>query len=426
MELSTPKGTRDIAPERAIARQQVIDTLRTVFELYGFPPLETPVIERYDILASKYAGGSEILKETFKLIDQGKRKLALRYDLTVPLCRFIGMNPNMKMPFKRYQIANVLRDGPMKKGRYREFWQCDVDTIGVKDMTADAEFISIVQEVFKRLGIDVIIKINNRKILNGILASSGIKENLMEPIILSIDKLEKFGIETVKRELKVKGLKTEAINKILEYIAVEGSNGVKLTKLEKVLTNKEGVEGLNEIKQLFTFLTNKDNVVFDPSLARGLAYYTGTVFEVFLVSNEIKSAVAGGGRYDKMIQQFLGSNQQFPAVGISFGLDVITDALNTEVKQKTVARLFIIPIGNLKEAMKISKEFRDNGIKTDVDLIGRGISKNLEYADAMSIPYVIFIGERELQANKVKLRDMKSGKEELISIEEAIKRLSKD
>jgi len=293
-------------------------------------------------------------------------------------------------------------------------------------MTADAEFISIVQEVFKRLGIDVIIKINNRKILNGILASSGIKENLMEPIILSIDKLEKFGIETVKRELKVKGLKTEAINKILEYIAVEGSNGVKLTKLEKVLTNKEGVEGLNEIKQLFTFLTNKDNVVFDPSLARGLAYYTGTVFEVFLVSNEIKSAVAGGGRYDKMIQQFLGSNQQFPAVGISFGLDVITDALNTEVKQKTVARLFIIPIGNLKEAMKISKEFRDNGIKTDVDLIGRGISKNLEYADAMSIPYVIFIGERELQANKVKLRDMKSGKEELIAIEEAIKRLSKD
>lgn len=424
MELSTPKGTRDIAPERAIARQRVLDTLKTVFELYGFSPLETPVIERYDILASKYAGGAEILKETFKLTDQGNRKLGLRYDLTVPLCRFIGMNPNMKMPFKRYQIANVLRDGPMKKGRYREFWQCDIDTIGVKDMTADAEVISIVQDVFKKFDIDISIKISNRKILNGILRTAGVKNSLMETVILSIDKLEKFGIEEVRKELKQKRIKENIIEKIEEMINIKGTNAEKITRLSTCINDKEGIEGLQEIKSLFSYLTDASNVVLDQSLARGLAYYTGTVFEVFLLGNDIKSAVAGGGRYDKMIQSFLGSKQEFPAVGISFGLDVIIDALNIEEKQKTVTRLFIIPISNRIESMKIAKEFRNMGIKTDIDLIGRGVSKNLEYANTLGIPFVAFIGEDEIKQNKVKIKDMKTGEEKLVSVQEAVKIVS--
>ncbi|MBI2545866.1 histidine--tRNA ligase [Candidatus Woesearchaeota archaeon] len=429
MELSTAKGTRDIAPERAIARQKVMDTLRAVFELYGFSPLETPVIERYDLLASKYAGGAEILKETFKLKDQGGRELALRYDLTVPLCRFIGMNPNIKMPFKRYQIANVLRDGPMKKGRYREFWQCDVDTVGVKEMTADSEFVMIAQDIFKRLGLKIVVKINSRKVLNGMLAYAGIKEDMMETVILSVDKLEKFGMETVKKELKEKGLKQEAISKVEELLEVQGTNPVKITKLKNVLTSTEGQEGLKDIEQLFSYLQDPFTVSFEPTLARGLAYYTGTVFEVFLVDNEIKSAVAGGGRYDKMIQQFLGSKQEFPAVGISFGLDVIIDALKIEGKEKTVTKVYIIPIGlkrgesaklSLKDAIGIAQEFRNAGIAVDIDLVGRGVSKNLEYANALGIPFVAFIGEEEMKLNKVKIKNMQSGEEKLVSVEDAV------
>ncbi len=432
MELSTAKGTRDIAPERAIARQKVIDTLRAVFELYGFSPLETPVIERYDILASKYAGGAEILKETFQLTDQGDRKLALRYDLTVPLCRFIGMNPNMKMPFKRYQIANVLRDGPMKKGRYREFWQCDVDTIGVKEMTADAEIISIVQDVFKRFGAKVVVKLNSRKILNGMLTYAGVKESYLETTILSIDKLEKFGMDAVEKELKEKGLKQDSIAKIQEIIAIKGTNAERLARLSSLLTDEEGTQGIKEIQDIFAVLPDISNVEFEQSLARGLAYYTGTVFEVFLKSNEIKAAVAGGGRYDKMIGSFLGGNREFPAVGISFGLDVITDALNLEGKQKSVVQLYIIPIGlkvkdgaakskiSLKNVVKIVQEFRNKGVRTDADFTGRGVSKNLEYANALSIPFVGFLGEEELALNKIKIKNMETGEEKLLSVPDAI------
>jgi len=204
MTLQLPKGTRDLRPEEAIVRNKIIITLREVFELYGYSPLETPVFERYDVLASKYAGGAEILKETFRFKDQGNRELGLRYDLTVPMCRFVGMNPNIKMPFKRYAIGEVFRDGPVEKARYRQFTQCDVDVVGIKGMTADAEIIALTQRAFKKLGFDVVIKVNNRKLLNDILSNSGVKKDKLDTVILTIDKLDKFGLEAVKKELKLK------------------------------------------------------------------------------------------------------------------------------------------------------------------------------------------------------------------------------
>ena len=419
MELQLPKGTRDLKPEEAIVRGKIVLALKEVFELYGYSPLETPSFERLDILASKYAGGDEILKETFKFKDQGKRDLALRYDLTVPMCRFVGMNPNVKLPFKRYQIGEVFRDGPVEKARYRQFTQCDVDVVGIKGMTADSEIIALASRVFKKLGFEPIIKVNNRKLLNDLLIKVGVKKDKLETAILSIDKLEKFGLETVKKELKDKKIDGKTISNIIKIIDIKGSNNEKINNIRRIINNSEG---LKEIEELFSLLKVLNvNAEFDASLARGLAYYTGTVVEVFLKNSPVKSAVCAGGRYDKMIGEFLGKGG-FPAVGISFGLDRIYDAYVEKNKngQKTTAKVYIIPINTLNDSLKIAEELRNENVKADIDLAGKGPSKNLQYANSLGIPYALFVGEEELKQKKVKLKDMKSGKETLMTAQELV------
>ena len=424
MTLQLSKGTRDFKAEEAIVRNRIVDTLKGIFELYGYSPLETPIFERYDILASKYAGGAEILKETFKFKDRGKRELALRYDLTVPMCRFVGMNPNLKMPFKRYQIGDVFRDGPVERARYRQFTQCDVDVVGIKGMAADAEIIALTRRAFKKLGFDAVIKVNNRKLLNDLLAYAGVKKEKLDAVLLTIDKLEKFGLDTVKKELRGKKIGNETIKKIISTITIEGNNEEIINKLKKIINKSEGI---TEIEKLFSLLKilNVD-AEFDVSLARGLSYYTGTVIEVYLKNSEVKSAVCAGGRYDKMIGSFLGKGD-FPAVGISFGLDRVYDAYVEKAKtqQKTVTKVYIIPIGTFNESLKIAEELRNENIRVDIDLTGKGPSKNLQYANSLGIPYVLFIGEEELKQGKVKLKDMNSGKEQLMSAEELILFLQK-
>ncbi len=427
MELQNAKGTKDYPPEEEILRQRVSATLKSVFEAYGFNPLDTPILERYDVLAMKYAGGSGILKEIFKLKDQGNRELALRYDLTVPFARFVGMNPNIKMPFKLYQIGPVFRDGPIKLGRYRQFMQCDADVIGIKEMAAEAEIIMLTQDVFEKLELDVVIKVNNRKILNAIVESSGIKISA-EDVILTLDKIEKVGEKAVEEELKQEKVAKESIKMLLGLTSIKGSNIERMKKLEGELSSAEGKKGMAEIRELFSYLEDTGNVEFDASLARGLSYYTGTVFEIFLKKSEIKSAIAAGGRYDGMIGKFLSKGKEFPAVGISFGLDVIVDALELmkKQKQKSVVTAYVIPIKTLTESLSMAAKLRKAGIKTDIDLMGRGISKNLDYANSLGISYVIFIGEYELKKKKIKLRNMETGKEEMLSVEECVKSLKKD
>ncbi|HLC56522.1 MAG TPA: histidine--tRNA ligase [Candidatus Nanoarchaeia archaeon] len=412
MILKNAKGTRDFLPKEKIVRDSITKQIKEVFELYGYSPLETPALESYEVLSAKYAGGSEILKETFKLKDQGKRDLALRYDLTVPFARVIGMNPNIKMPFKRYQIDKVWRDGPIKLGRYREFWQCDVDVVGCKEMIADAELLKLSKEIFKKLELDIIIKVNNRKLMNGILDYCKVKEK--DDVILIIDKLDKIGNEEVRKELKK--LKVKEIDKLMDILLLE--NGM-LNELSKI---DEAKEGLKEINELLEYCKAFDvDVKLDLSLARGLSYYTGTVFEVYLVNNKIKSSVAAGGRYDNMIGNFIG-NGSYPAVGISFGLDVINDALALEGRN-SIVKIYVIPIGKSLEAVKILNYLRENEIKTDIDVNKRGISKNLDYANSYKIPYVLFVGERELKEGKFKLRNMENGFEEMMTKEDVVKRL---
>jgi histidyl-tRNA synthetase len=419
MTLQLPKGTRDLSQGEAITRNKIIGELKNVFELYGFLPLETPVFEKYDVLASKYAGGTEILKETFKLKDQGKRELGLRYDLTVPMCRFVGMNPNLKMPFKRYAIGEVFRDGPVENARYRQFTQCDVDIVGVKGMEADAEVITLANRAFNKLGLDFTIKINNRKLLNDILSYCGVNKDNVDGVILSLDKLEKFGIDIVKKELSAKKIGKKPLDKILKIISIKGSNSRKIVALKKIIKNSGGI---TEVENLLKILKiSKVGVVLDISLARGLSYYTGTVLEVVLKNSKVKSSVCGGGRYDNMIGSFLGKGE-YPAMGLSFGLDRIIDAF-TEKKdegKKTTSQVFIIPIGTFKDSLLIAEELRNENIKVSMDLMGKGPSKNLKYANSMGVPYALIVGKKELNQGKVKLKDMKSGKESMMDAKELV------
>jgi len=419
----TARGVQDSPPEEKIIKNKVITFLKSVFELYGFAPLETPVIERYETLAAKFAAGesSDIMKETFTLKDQGKRNLGLRFDLTVPLARYIAMNPTLKMPFKRYEIGVVFRDGPIKAGRVRQFWQCDVDTIGSKSMLADAEILAAIETGFNKLKLDTIIKVNNRKLLNGILEQAKIEDK--ETAITSIDKLAKIGVKGVTEELLQKKFKKKQINDVFELI----QENISLAKLKKQITSEEGKEGINELEEVFSYLRTMGikSVKFDVSLARGLAYYTGTIFEAFLKKGKITSSLAAGGRWDKMIGDFMGGNRIVPAVGGSFGIVPIIESIKEKEKltKRTLAKVLVIPIGTQKESLQIVEQLRNENINASFDLNGRGMSKNLQYANALGIPYAIIIGDDELKKNKVLLRDMVTGDQKLLALKSAIKKL---
>ena len=434
VELQRARGTRDFAPEEKILRDEVINKLVKLFEQFGFSPLETPILERYDVLASKYAGGSEILKETFTLKDQGERDLCLRYDLTVPFARFVGMNPNLKLPFKRYQIGPVFRDGPIKLGRYREFWQCDVDVVGTKNMLADAELLMLAQRFFRQLNFDVVIEVNTRKLLDGILEYVGLSGKQAD-VLVSVDKLKKVGADEVKKELMQKGCTQKQIEQLFELVSLPGKNADKLFALKRMLQNPSAQEGLQQMEEILSFVSmmgDESNVSFEPTLARGLAYYTGPVFEVFLKNpseGDVKSALAGGGRYDTMISNFIKTSVPYPAVGISFGIEPIVEqikisrAANDQSQRKSVTKVYVVPIATPRESLGILARLRKEGINADIDLIGRGISKNLDYANVLGIPYVLIIGPKEVEQNKVKLKDMVSGTEELVSVAEVCTRM---
>ena len=332
MELQLPKGMRDINPEDKIIRDEIVSNLTGIFELYGFNPLETPIVERLDVLSAKFAAGetSDAMKETFKLTDQGKRELGLRFDLTVPFARYVAMNPNIKLPFKRYQVGEVFRDGPIKLGRYREFWQCDVDVVGTKSMIADAELIKLALEAFPKLKLDAYIEVNNRRLLHSLLNNAGVLRKDLQKVIIIIDKVAKIGLDGVSEEL-LKIINKDSVEKITEILKIDGTALQIFEQLEPLIKGIEARQALDELKELFSYFNKKqkENIKLNLALARGFGYYTGTVFEGFLRSSEVTSSICGGGRYDNMIGDFIGSGD-YPAVGISFGLDVIAESIKME------------------------------------------------------------------------------------------------
>jgi len=419
--MNTIKGTRDFLPEEMILRQQVLEKMKYVFEVFGFQPLETPALESWEVLSAKGAGGPEILKETYNFEDFGGRRVGLRFDLTVPLARVVAMSPNISLPFKRYQIQNVWRYGDVTKDRFREFLQADIDTIGSDSMLADAEIIACVITTLTELGFKKFkVRLNNRKILSALAKYAGISEEKVIDTFRTIDKLTKIGEEGVKKELIEKGISEESSKKILELIKIKGYPA--LEKAEKLVKDKQGIEELRQIVSFLKKMKVEPKFEIDLSLARGLDYYTGPIFEVF--AEEEIGSLAGGGRYDKMIGLFLGKD--VPATGISFGIERIIEVMKErkmiETKRSNV-RVFVIAVNDKirDKVLEIVHLLRNNSISADFDLRTRNLSKQLDYANSLGIPNVIIVGEKELENNSVKLKKMDTGKEILLKIDDIVK-----
>lgn len=423
------RGVRDFCPEEKILRDEVVAVLKKTFESFGYNPLETPTLERYELFASKFGLGeeSDAMRETFKLKDQGGRDLVLRTEFTIPFARFIAMNPKIKKPFKRFQMGSVFRDGPIKLGRYREFWQCDVDAVGISEPAIDAEMVLIAREVFKKLNLDVEIKINNRKILNAVLERAGILGRDLTSAIISIDKFDKIGADAVLKELAGKGIDETAGRKALKMLCAKGENNELVKKIKNEINENDG---LNEITAVLSILSGAENIVFTASLARGLAYYTGNVFEIYLRDkSKISASIAAGGRYDDMIGKFLGGKEKFPAVGISFGLETIIDAImisNKRLVKKSVVDCYFIPLAEeyLKDSVKTAQKMRDAGINVDICYLFK-LKKALEYAASYAIPWVVIYGEDEEKQKKYTLRNMLTGEQEAQTIDEINRKIKK-
>ena len=425
IELKNVKGTTDYSPKEQYIRNYISDTLKKVFEKYGFKPLQTPILCYYDLLALKYDEENDILKEVYKVKDQGDRNLALRYDLTVPFAKYIAINQNVKLPFKRYEIGEVFRDGPVKLGRDREFIQCDVDSVGIEGQLVEAEFVALYVEAYNKLGIDVVIKYNNRKFLSGIIIEAGIPEELVTDTITVIDKFEKLTKQELEREFQKVDLNTEQIEKLFTYLNMDAEQIINIKNKNQVL--EEGITELKTLKQYIEALGLLDYVQFSPSLARGQEYYTGTVFEVYVKDGSITSSIGGGGRYDKMITDFINNGTTYPAVGISFGLNVIYEILKNreEFTEKALTDIFIIPMGTEIECLKIAEAMRKAGYKVEIEMKNRKMKKSLEYANDENIPFVFILGEDELAKNCITVKNMKKKEQTQISTKNIIEEFNK-
>lgn len=417
IELRNVKGTTDYSPKEQYIRNYISDTLKNVFEKYGYKPLQTPLLCYYDLLALKYDEENDILKEVYKVKDQGNRNLALRYDLTVPFAKYIAINQNTKLPFKRYEIGEVFRNGPVKLGRDREFIQCDVDVVGIEGQLIEAEFVALYVEAYKKLEIDVIIKYNNRKFLSGIIIEAGIPNELITDTITIIDKFEKLTKQELEQEFLKIGVNKDQIEKLNSFLQMNSEELINIKSENEILN--QGIKELETLKEYIAKLDLLQYVQFSPSLARGQEYYTGTVFEVYDAKGEIKSSIGGGGRYDKMITDFIDDGKQYPAVGISFGLNVIYEILKDreEFAEKALTDIFIIPMGTEIECLKIAETLRKANYKVEVEMKQRKMKKSLEYANEENIPYVFILGEDELKQNIISIKNMKEKTQTTISLD---------
>ncbi len=448
---SIPKGTRDFSPKEMIKRNYIFDTIRQVFQRFGYLPLETPSMENSSTLMGKY--GEEGDKLIFKILNSGdfldgvdeklvdlkdSKKLtpsisekALRYDLTVPFARYVVMHKNdITFPFKRYQIQPVWRADRPQKGRYREFYQCDADIIGSDSLLNEYELILVIDEVFSKLGLKVLIQINNRKILSGVAELMQMPERIID-LTVAIDKLDKIGVEKVEEELSNKGFSNEALNKLRPLFVLKGSNDDKLNSLESLLSTSEvGLKGIAEVRRMLSFVSNSElnscKLELEITLARGLNYYTGAIFEVKVADerSSFTSSICGGGRYDDLTGIFGLPNMS--GVGISFGADRIYDVLEEAKLFKDDAfvstKVLVINFGgdDLSYALKITSLLRGAGVNTELYPDDAKIKKQMGYADSLAIPFVIIAGSDERNANEVTIKDMRKGEQVIIAFAELV------
>lgn len=444
---SIPKGTRDFGPIEMARRNYIFDTIRSVFRLYGFAPIETPAMENLSTLMGKY--GEEGDKLLFKILNSGDylknvdtnqlntedsyikltpkiSEKGLRYDLTVPFARFVVQHRNeLQMPFKRFQIQPVWRADRPQKGRYREFYQCDADVVGSDSLTNEIELLQMIDDVFSRLGVRITIKLNNRKVLAGIAELIGAPEKIID-ITVAIDKIEKIGIDAVNAELLERGISADSIAILQPIITMQGTTSQRLEKLAEVLGSSEtGLKGVEELREVVAgteALGVNAELELDVSLARGLNYYTGTIIEVKARDVEIGS-ITGGGRYDNLTGVF--GMPGLSGVGISFGADRIYDVLNTldlYPKDATIGtKVMFTNFGTAEAAvaMKMIKQLRQAGVSAEIYPHAAKMKKQMSRADALSIPFVAIVGENEMAEGKLLLKNMATGEQTLLTVEEA-------
>ncbi|MBR4757325.1 MAG: histidine--tRNA ligase [Bacteroidaceae bacterium] len=442
---SIPKGTRDFGPAEMARRNYIFDTIRSVYALYGFQQIETPAMENLSTLMGKY--GEEGDKLLFKILNSGDfmrdvteenlrqdstNKLAtrlcekgLRYDLTVPFARYVVQHrEELTLPFRRFQIQPVWRADRPQKGRYREFYQCDADVVGSDSLLNEVELMQIVDTVFQKFGIRVCIKINNRKILTGIAEMIGQADKIVD-ITVAIDKLDKIGLDNVNAELRESGLPEEAIAKLQPIIQLSGSNEEKLATMREVLKDSEiGLKGIDEVDFVLNTLSTLSNPIeFDLTLARGLNYYTGCIFEVKALDVEIGS-ITGGGRYDNLTGIF--GMPGLSGVGISFGADRIYDVLNQldlyPKEVSTATQLLFINFGEAEAAycLPVLSRLRAAGVRCEIYPDATKMKKQMQYANAKQIPFVALVGENEMQAGKVTLKNMETGEQQMLTPDELL------
>tara|TARA_Y100000768_G_scaffold388377_1_gene383907 strand:- start:196 stop:1554 length:1359 start_codon:yes stop_codon:yes gene_type:complete len=436
---SLAKGTRDFGPEEMEIREYVINIFKNIFDLFGFRSIQTPSIENIDTLTGNY--GDEGDKLIFRILNSGdflkksdendfkeslklKSKIsskALRYDLTVPLARFVSMNQEkISIPFKRYQIQPVWRADRPQKGRFREFYQCDVDYIGTNSIVCEAEIIDLVYTLFDKLKIgDIDFKLNNRKILQGIAEVNGLSDNFNELCVL-IDKIDKIGLEKFEKELIRKNYNSKTVKSITEIFNFNGSNLEKINFIEQVISSSQvGIDGVKEIKKLMDV---NDNFTIDFSLARGLSYYTSSIFEVKSNKSNIGS-LCGGGRYDNLTENF--GLKDMPGIGISFGIERIFELLKEKkdpVLQDGKNKILLSYLDSkyLPNCLVIAKKIRDEGISVDLISDNLKLKKQLKYANKNNIPFVMIVGEDEIKSNSFTFKSMENGKQVKNSIDEII------
>ena len=448
---SIPKGTRDFGPDEMAKRNYIFDTIKSVYALYGFQQIETPAMETLQTLMGKY--GEEGDKLLFKILNSGdflksttdeellarnplklQTKLSekgLRYDLTVPFARYVVMHrEELQMPFKRYQIQPVWRADRPQKGRYREFYQCDADIVGSDSLLNEVELMQIIDTVFTKFGIRVQIKINNRKILSGIAEVIGEQEKIVQ-ITTAIDKLDKIGLEAVNAELEKEGLSKVSIEKLQPIIQLSGSNDDKLNTIAEVLANSEtGLKGVEETRYILDVLKQielKNEIQLDLTLARGLNYYTGAIFEVKALDVEIGS-ITGGGRYDNLTGIFGMPN--LSGVGFSFGADRIYDVLNTldlyPKESISDTQLLFINFGDKETSyvLPFVAKARQVNIRTEIFPDAAKMKKQMAYANAKHIPFVVLAGDNEIEQGKVTLKNMNTGEQILVSPDDLIEKVT--
>lgn len=444
---SIPKGTRDFSPIEMARRNYIFDTIKQAFKLFGYKQIETPAMENLSTLMGKY--GEEGDKLLFKILNSGdclksisneeieERNVphlaskmcekGLRYDLTVPFARFVVQHRNdLQMPFKRFQIQPVWRADRPQKGRYREFYQCDADVVGSDSLNNEIELLSLIDTVFANLGINIAIKVNNRKILSGIAETLGASDKIVD-ITVAIDKIDKIGIDNVNAELCEKGLTEEAIEKLRPILEMNGSNDDKLAVMADILKNsEEGIKGVDEMRQVLAgieALGHKCVVEADLSLARGLNYYTGTIIEVKALDVAIGS-ITGGGRYDNLTGVF--GMPGLSGVGISFGADRIYDVMNQldlypdEISESVKVMFVNFGEAEALQSMKYVKELRDAGIAAQLYPDAAKLKKQMALADAEKIPFVAIVGESELEDGSIMLKNMVSGTQEKMTVSDVI------